>query len=490
MRATKGIARRTGALRYRCDRARKERRLQIHRLMLRAACALAVVGGIAPEIARGDEIVSPASANASDFREVVQAGKSRVFPAVVYIRVVREDNDRGEKKAQQISGSGVIISPDGEIATNWHVVDKAQEIRCLLTDGRAMDATVIGSDKDTDLALIKLKMGEGEPALPYATFGDSTRLIEGDFVMAMGAPWGLNRSVSIGILSCVRRYLEGISEYSLWLQTDAAINPGNSGGPLVNVGGEIVGINARGASASADGLAFAIPSETVQVLLKQIREFGKVNWTWFGLQVQPLRDFNKDTYFEGTTGVMVAETDPDSPARAAGIQPRDRLLSVNGVELRGLTEEDLPPVRRLLGLLPKGEPAKFVVERGSEKLAIEVTPREKGAVEGKELALKRWDLTLKEINQFDNPELYFHRNKGVFVLATKYPGNASSAGLMSNDIVLKIDGKDVTSLLDAESLHKELVGNVDSRSRVVLTVLRGGLTRQVVLDFRRDFDRE
>ncbi|MFO0859568.1 MAG: trypsin-like peptidase domain-containing protein [Phycisphaerales bacterium] len=423
-----------------------------------------------------------------DFRETVQAGKSKVFPAVVYIRVVREDNEQGEKKAQQISGSGVIISSKGEVLTNWHVVDKAQDVRCLLTDGRPMEATIIGSDKDTDLALIQLKdVSEG---LPFASFGDSTKLREGDFVMAMGAPWGLNRSVSIGIISCVRRYLESISEYSLWLQTDAAINPGNSGGPLVNTQGEIVGINSRGTSGSAEGLGFAIPSETIAVLLPQLRQFSRVNWTWFGFQLQPLRDFNKDTYFEGTTGVMIAETDPDSPARGAGVLPRDRLISVNGTTLNGVTEEDLPAIRRVLGLQPKNEASKFEVLRDGKVLSLSITPREKGAVEGKELALKRWDMTVKEINQFDNPELFFHRNKGVFVFATKYPGNASSSGLMGNDIIVKIDGKDVSTLADLERLHAELIGQVDSRSRIVLTVLRAGLTRQIVLDFRRDFDRE
>lgn len=445
------------------------------------------LSGAAPVRADGPARATEAE---NDFRDTVQAGKSKVFPAVVYIRVVREDNEQGEKKAQQVSGSGVIISAAGEVLTNWHVIDKAQNVRCLLTDGRALDATVIGSDKDTDLALIRLKVKPEEPPLPFATFGDSTKLREGDFVMAMGAPWGLNRSVSIGIVSCVRRYLEGISEYSLWLQTDAAINPGNSGGPLVNTEGEIVGINARGASGAAEGLGFAIPSETVGVLIAQMRQFSKVNWTWFGVQLQPLRDFNKDTYFEGTTGVMVAETDPDSPARSAGLQPRDRLISVNGISLNGLTEEDLPAVRRTLGLLPKETPATFEVMRGGETLRVEITPREKGAVEGKELALKRWDMTVKEINQFDNPELYFHRNKGVFVFATKYPGNASSAGLMGNDIILKIDGKDVGTLADVTAQHGELVAKVDDRSRVVFTVLRGGLTRQIVLDFRRDFDRE
>lgn len=440
----------------------------------------------------------PAMQARPDFRQIVQDGKSKVFPAVVYIKVVREDYERGEKKSQEVTGSGVIISPDGEILTNWHVVDKAENVRCLLTDGRGLPARVLGTDKDTDLALIKLDLssppspasgGADATTLPFASFGDSRVLKEGDFVMAMGAPWGLNRSVSIGIVSCTRRYLDQISEYSLWLQTDAPINPGNSGGPLVNTDGQIIGINARGMN-YADGMGFAIPSETVQILVPQLREFGQVNWTWFGLQLQPLHDFNKDIYFDGSEGVVVGETDPDSPARAAGVQPRDRILSVNGTSITAMTDEDLPAIRRFLGLLPKKDPATFEILRDSERLTLQITPREKGRVEGKELACKRWDLTVKEINQFDNPDLYFHRQQGVWVFATKYPGNAANSGLRRNDIILKIDGKDVTTLAEVEAAHKQAVDNVDKKSRLVFTVLRGGLQRQVVLDFARDYSKE
>ena len=131
-----------------------------------------------------------------DFRAVVKDAKAKVFPTVVFIKVVREDLERGEKKAQEIAGSGVIVSPDGEVLSNWHVVDKAVEVRCMLQDGRAFPAKVLGSDKDVDVALLKLELPPGTPPLAYATLGDSTKLTEGDFVMAMGAPFGLARSVS------------------------------------------------------------------------------------------------------------------------------------------------------------------------------------------------------------------------------------------------------------------------------------------------------
>ncbi|HUT33094.1 MAG TPA: trypsin-like peptidase domain-containing protein, partial [Planctomycetota bacterium] len=140
----------------------------------------------------------------ADFRAVVRQAKGRVFPAVVYVRCLRESRESGKTITEETNGSGVVISPKGEVVTNWHVVDKAASVRCLLYDGRAMDAKVVGKDKDTDLALLQLDLPKDNKAVPAAQFGDSDAMKEGDFVMAMGAPWGLNRSVSIGIISCAR----------------------------------------------------------------------------------------------------------------------------------------------------------------------------------------------------------------------------------------------------------------------------------------------
>jgi len=423
-----------------------------------------------------------------DFREVVREAKNKVFPAVVFVKCIRESHESGKRISEEMAGSGVIVSPDGEMLTNRHVIDKALEIRCLLFDGRSVHAEVIGSDKDTDLALVRLKLPPDSEPLPAATLGESGSLSEGDFVMAMGAPYGLARSVSIGIISCSRRFLRGHSEYSLWLQTDAAINPGNSGGPLVNTRGEVIGINTLVILQGQD-LGFAIPADTIARILPHLREHGKADWSWTGLQLQPLRDFNRNIYFEGTEGVIVAETDPESPARRAGIKARDRLLKINGAPVNAFTEEDLPAVRCTVGLLTKYQPAEFELLRDGKPLTAELTPREKGDVEGEELDCPRWDLTVKQINQFDNPGLYFYRKKGVFVYGVKEPGNASTAGLRAQDIILKIDGKDVESLEDVRKIHEEAIANVKTKHKIMFTVLRNGLMNMRVLDFSRDYEK-
>jgi len=451
------------------------------------AMGLAAGAAIAAEKAGGD---AEGALARLDFRQVIAAAKDKVFPAVVYIKCLQESHESGQKISQEVAGSGVIISAKGEVLTNWHVVEKAVEVRCLLYDGRALDAKVTGSDKDTDLALLELQMpADAKGGLPFAVLGNSDVLKEGDFVMAMGAPWGLSRSVSMGIVACARRFLPEHSQYSLWLQTDASISPGNSGGPLVNTGGEVVGVNTRGVLVGGD-MGFAVPSNTIQHIVAQIREFGKVNWSWTGLQLQPLKDFDRNIYFEGTEGVIVAETDPESPARRAGLQARDRLLKIGGQAVTAMTDEDLPAVRRMFGLLPKYKPVQFDLLRDGKPLTVELEPREKGKVEGEELDCPRWDLTVREINQFDNPDLFYYRTKGVFIYGIKSPGNADNSGLRPHDILVKIDDKEVATLDDIKAIRKDSVANVATKPRLVFSVLRSGLLRQVVLDLSRDYSKE
>ncbi len=425
-----------------------------------------------------------------DFRKVVKSAKEKVFPAVVFIKCVREDMQGGKRQAQEVSGSGVMITPDGELLSNWHVVDKATEVRCLLSDGQAFSAKVLGADKDTDVALLKLERPADAKPLPFANLGSSTNLTEGDFVMAMGAPFGLSRSVSIGIISCTQRFLPGASEYSSWLQTDASINPGNSGGPLVNTAGEVVGLNTRGMMGGGGDLGFTVPIEVARVVAEQIRKHGKMDWSWTGLQLQPLKDFNRNVYFPENEGVVVAETDPESPARRAGILAGDRIVKLNGEALTGMTQEDLPGVRRRLGLLMKGQASDVELVRKGEPLKLQVVPREKGKVEGEEVECPRWDFTVKAINQFDNPDLYFHRTEGVFIYGIKFPGNAAQSGLSQQDIILKIDGREVKTPADVKAINADLVKNVAEKHRAIIVLLRNGEQRQVVLDFSRQYDKE
>lgn len=435
--------------------------------------------------------VFAAPAPLEDFRDVILTAARRVEPSVIYIICVQEDSASGKKKLEEVSGSGFLISPDGEFVTNWHVVDKAKSVRCQLADGRHFTAKVIGSDKSLDVALGKLALPSNE-TVPYVRIGSSAEVEAGQFVVALGAPWGMNRSIAFGSVSCAHRYLAGASEYSDWIQTDAGIAPGNSGGPMINTSGEVIGINARVIASFGEGASFgfAIPADSARPVIDRLREKGKVAWSWSGIALQPLSDFQHDIYFDATNGVFVAGTLPDSPARKAGVRAGDRIVAVNGTRVDGLSEETLPGLRRWMGLLPESEPMRLEVVRDGKPVPFVLAPRAKGAVEGEEAEFKRWDFTAKAINQFETPQLYLRRHTGVYVLGIKSPGNANRSGLCENDIVTAVNGTPVGTLADLKAAHEKSLAGLEKSSKVLLAVQRGKRMRLVIIDFTRDYEKE
>ena len=311
----------------------------------------------------------------------------------------------------------------------------------------------------------------------------------GDVVLAMGAPWGLARSVTMGIVSCTDRYLEKCGQYTLWYQTDAAISPGNSGGPLVDTAGRVVGLNARGNLSGAQ--AFTIPSPTILEVLPYLREKGNANWSWFGFQFQPLHDFNRNTYFPFTNGVIVAGTEIGSPARKAGFKVNDRIVAVDGVPVTALNAEDLPALERRLGRFPVDKAVKIDYARGGETLSASVAPREKGKVEGTEKVYPRWGFTAKEINRFNEPELaFFAPSGGVYVAATAWEGNAANSGLKRRDIVKSMDGKKVETLEDLDALYKKALDGLPAQDKMSVTVDRKGRELHFILKYREDTEKD
>ena len=432
----------------------------------------------------GKEAVLQAGST-GDFRKIIEDAKSKVFPALIYVAPIVEGFESGKRETREQGGSGVIFTADGFAVTNWHVVEKAITIRILLFDGRVTTAEKIGEDKDTDIALLKLKppkKGADQPMV-YASFADSSRLAEGQFVMAMGAPWGLSRSVSLGILSCISRYLPGQSEYNLWLQTDASINPGNSGGPLVNTDGLVVGINTLGGG----DMGFSVPSNTVKRIVEGLRAHGEVLRSWTGIRLQPLNDFDRNTFFEGDHGVLVASVDEGSPALKSGVQVGDLLLSIDGRETNGLHREGLPALNTLLGDLSIDKAVELKLQRGSEAIKLNMTPRAKGKVEGDNFDCKAWSMTVKAINEFETPTLYFYAKNGVYVQGVRQPGNAANSGLRRFDIISKIDGKEIQSLDDIRRAYEAVAGDAKREKKVRFEILRKDLRRPLILDYSTNF---
>lgn len=422
-----------------------------------------------------------------DFRDTISEAKSAVFPALVYVRVITEGTSDGKIEKFESSGSGVIISEDGELLTNHHVVDRATRIRCQLTNGEMYDATVIGKDKDLDIALLKLSADDAA-RFPVARLS-GRNLDVGAVVLAMGAPWGLARSVSMGIISCNDRYLEGAGDYTLWYQTDAAISPGNSGGPLVDTSGEVVGLNARGNILGAQG--FTIPSPIILEVLPNLRKYGNAHWAWFGINWQPLKDFERDTAFGATNGVIIAGTERQSPARLAGLEPNDRVVAVDGVPVTAVFREDIPSLNRMLALRDWGKGVRFDYVRDGAVKSVVITPRSKGDVEGAEVECKRWGLTAKEINRFDTPDLAFMAPEGgVFVSSVAWDGNADNAGFKERDIIKRIGGKEVKDASELKKIYDDAVANVEKTFQLGVEVVRKGRKIQLVLNFRLDPEKE
>ena len=328
-------------------------------------CALVVTGARVPA-AHGE------GREALDFPSVIEHAKRKVFPSLVFVRPVQEDLSAGEKRRVEVFGSGVIVSPDGYVVTNHHVAEKAKEIHCVLNDRRPVEAVLVGVDQPTDLALLKLVLAPGE-TVPAAELGTSATLEEGQFVMALGAPFGFERSISLGIVSNARRHLGDRDEnaFNTWIQTDAAINPGNSGGPLVDTNGAVVGIDTLGVTAGSS-LGFAIPVDVVKRVVDRLRTDGHVLRSHTGLTLRPLVDYVHNTFFPGERGVIVDDVAPGSPAEKAGVAKGDRLLRAGTHETNGRYREDLPEIRWTLADLPDGRPAELEVERDGKAVTLTV----------------------------------------------------------------------------------------------------------------------
>jgi len=436
------------------------------------ACSLTLVGCIS---------------RTPDFRAVVSEAKAAVAPSVVFIRVIYNNTESGRNRQGVASGSGVIVSKDGEVLTNHHVIDKTSEIRCQLADGRSFSAKVVGKDKDLDIALLKLDMPEGTD-VPVAAISPRP-LNVGEVVLAMGAPWGLARSVSMGIVSCNDRFLEDCGDYTLWYQTDAAISPGNSGGPLVDTDGFVVGLNARGNILGAQG--FTIPSATILEILPDLRKYGEAHWAWFGFKLQPLEDFKRNIRFDAKEGALVADVEQGSPAEKAGLKPNDLLVSVDGEKVTARFWEDIPAIERKLGRKEFDKPCALSIVRGGKPVEVVVAPTEKGKVEGEEFACGRWGLTAKEINRFYNPDLtFFAPEGGVYVSGIAWDGNAETCGFREKDILVSIGGTPVKTVVDVKAVYEDSLAKLSERTRLPIVISRNGRRTTLVLDYNEDTEKE
>jgi len=299
---------------------------------------------------------------------------------------------------QEGLGSGVIVSAQGYILTNNHVVEGANKIVVTLFDKREFEAKIVGTDKESDLAVIRIE--PGKEVLPVAFLGDSDKLRIGDWVMAVGNPFGLNHTVTQGIVSAKEISGRGITQYENFIQTDAAINPGNSGGALVDMQGALVGINTAILSRTGgfQGIGFAIPINMARDIMRMLIDHGKVVRGFLGVSLQDLDPaLSKALKLEGTQGALVAEVIADSPAEQAGVQAGDVVLELNGVGV-----VDVNTLRNRVALLPPGKSATLLIIRDGKRKNIEVKVSSRSGEEmvglGGEAHEEQLGLALQEVD--------------------------------------------------------------------------------------------
>ena len=404
----------------------------------------------------------------------------RAMPAVVNIatssRVQVPDNpllrdpffrhffglpDRSRERTHQSLGSGVIVDADnGYVLTNHHVIDKAEEISVTLYDGRVLSATRVGVDPEADVAVIQIPAGKLS-AMPAA---DSDRLRVGDFVVAIGNPFGLGQTVTSGIVSALGRSGLGIGEYEDLIQTDASINPGNSGGALVNLRGELVGINTAIIAPGGGnvGIGFAIPSNMAFQLMAQLVAYGEVRRGYLGIATQTLTPELAEAFgIAWQPGVIVSRVEPNSAAEAAGLQVGDVVVAADG---RPVTRS--ADLRNMIGLRPAGDSITLELLRNGRSMTVtaEIAPAVQGRFEGGEVD-HRLAGTVFDLIPEDSP--YYGRIEGLMVLDIKSGSPAWYAGLREGDVVVSVNRYVVTT---AEEMARAIGV---SRQGILFNVRRG-----------------
>ncbi|MBK7642602.1 MAG: Do family serine endopeptidase [Planctomycetes bacterium] len=345
-------------------------------------------------------------------------------------------------------GSGVLVSTDGTIVTNSHVVKDASDFEVTLSDGRKLPAKLLGVDADTDLAALKIDAS----GLKAARFGSSDELEPGDWVLAVGNPFGLDHTVTSGIISAKGRSEVGIAAYEDFLQTDAPINPGNSGGPLVNLEGEVVGINTaiHSSSGGSDGIGFAIPSSTVQSVLRGLESNGKVERGWLGVSLQPLTSELASSFgLSDAKGALVAQVLPGTPAAKAGFQAGDIVRELDGKQV-----QSSKVLRQRVADLVPGTKVDLLVERDGKQqtLTVELGNRS----EDGEQALARpaspsddsvhWGVSLLDLTPARAQQLGLSDADGVLITEVAPSSPAERAGLQAGERIVAVAGEAVSSV--------------------------------------------
>ncbi len=383
---------------------------------------------------------------------------------------------KGEYKTQSL-GSGVIVKIDGKkgyILTNNHVVADMDELKVKLSDKREFDGEVVGTDEQTDLAVIKI---EGEN-LKAAIMGDSENLRQGQWAIAIGNPFGLTHTVSLGVVSAIGRSGVGIANYENFIQTDAAINPGNSGGPLVNIDGEIIGINTAifTRSGGYQGIGFAIPVNMAKAVLRDLIDKGKVTRGWLGVAIQDMDASLAEQFgVEVTEGVLISDVQDDSPAKEAGFERGDIVIEYDNKEI-----SDVNRLRNIVAQTEVGKKVEVKVLRKEKEKILTVKIGEQPSdlfASGKPSIGNRLGLSVQDLTDELARSFGYENESGVVVTAVEPDSPASETDIKEGDLIKEVNREKINNIKE----FREALKNTDKGKDLLLLIRRGMHTRFVII---------
>ncbi|MFL2555399.1 MAG: DegQ family serine endoprotease [Gammaproteobacteria bacterium] len=436
-----------------------------------AALPVELDGQELPSLAPMLENVTPAVVNIATEGRVKQR-QSPLFSDPFFRHFFKIPDQPIERKTSSL-GSGVIVdSKRGLVLTNNHVIANAIQITITMRDGRQLEAEIVGADPKTDIAVLKIP-SENLTALKTT---DSNNLRVGDFVVAIGNPFGLGQTVTSGIISALSRSGLGIEEYEDFIQTDASINPGNSGGALVNLRGELVGINTAifSQSGASHGIGFAIPINLALRIAEQILETGEVKRGFLGVSIQDISPSLAEAFgLDKKNGALVNKVLKDSPADKAGMRAGDVVISIDGKKIRNAND-----VRNRIGLLPVGKKIKFKLLRDGKELELVVLVDENTKADKKSAITNQLlqGVTVGDIKK-GNP--YFGKVEGVMILGIKRNSRAWRSGLRTNDVITSVNKEPIKNL-------DEFLSAVDQKDKALMSgilfrVIRGNAASFIVV---------
>jgi serine protease Do len=378
------------------------------------------------------------------------------------------------KERETVKGSGFFVSKDGYIVTNNHVVEDASKVNVILSDGKKLVATIVGTDPKTDLAVIKV---EGDN-FPFLNLGDSDALEVGDWAIAIGNPFGLQTTVTVGVVSAKGRNQLHIADFEDFIQTDAAINPGNSGGPLLNVENEVIGVNTAIVSGSGGymGIGFAIPSNMLKQIMSQLIKEGQVTRGFLGVTLQPIDSDLASFYkLKNTNGALVTDIVKGSPADQAGLKQEDIIVGYNGTAV-----ESLSSFRNFVSLLAPGSKLKLRIIRDGKEQDIQVTVTKlPDDISGPNTPLQKLGINVQEITAELAQKLGLPENKGVVITHVTPGSPAEEAAIKAGSVIISVNRQKVDNLAEFTAA----MNNAAKQDRVLLMVRQGDVIRFTALRF-------